>query len=163
MKVSFVEPAEPLPGTLLYDAAEYSFRFEPGSPVDLAERMGGSGATSLSIGTLQIEVGVASGLVLFAWGLHPRSQWRSGMLSLPNPQPGLVRVTCPEGLRHGVAIGLAEVGAWSTLHDPRSGWIQVARDSASPDGEQILVAAGTVLGLREGSIASVWLQPVFDE
>jgi hypothetical protein len=162
MMVSFSHrQGEALEGSLVYDEPEYSFRFTPGSPLDLAERAGKLGLTSISIGTLQIEVGVATCTVLFAWGLHPHSRWLSHALDAPDPKVGIVRVNCPGGLQRGVSIGLAEVGAWTTLCDRHTGWIRVAIDSDLADEEQVLVATGIVLGLRQKSLVSVWLHPVF--
>jgi hypothetical protein len=155
------ERGDALEGALEYDAAEHSFRFTPASPVDLAERAGAGGRTSLSIGTLQLEVGVATGIVLFAWGLHPRAAWQERAVGSPRAEPGVVRVSCREHLERGVAVSLAEVGRWATSYDVGTGWVRVA-PAEEPDEAQVLIASNTVLGLRQGQLSSVWLRPDFE-
>jgi hypothetical protein len=149
-----------LGGSLVFSEGEHSFRFEPGSVVDLSDRTGDAGATSASVGTLQIELDVKSGVVLFVWGLHPRTLWATGSALPSDPREGTVRVVPPSSLVSGVALNLASVGEWETVQDPSTGWIRVRRDEA-PDDEEVLVATGTILGLASGRLNSVWLQPVF--
>jgi hypothetical protein len=60
--------ATPLDGVLRYIDAEHSFSFDVGSPAELLDRSGPAGVTSLSIGTLQVEVGVATGQVCLSGG-----------------------------------------------------------------------------------------------
>ncbi|HEX3426188.1 MAG TPA: hypothetical protein VHT30_08645 [Acidimicrobiales bacterium] len=116
----------------------------------------------MEIGTLQIEVGVDSRLVLFVWGLHSRARWIEGRVAAPNGRSGIVEVSEPPDLRLGVSIGLADVNAWTTVYDPETGWLRVAPPAAQDD-DLILVSTGIVLGLQgEGELASVWLQPVLD-
>lgn len=152
---------EALEGTLVFDAAEHSFRFTVASPVDLSERVDGDGLTSLSIGTLQVEVAVATGLLLFVWGLHPRASWREQCMAIPDTDPGLVHVSPPETLSPGVSLEIAGVGAWSTSFDAETGWVRVGR-SEEADDVQVLIATDTVLGLRCGQLNSIWLRPEFE-
>lgn len=164
MKASFIAHAgDELEGSLVYVATDYSFRFDPGSPVALAERTGDLGVTSLAVGTLQIEVGVGSHLVLFVWGLHPRTRWAEGHLPDPAFRRGIVEVLYDPGLQRGVTVGLADVGVWSTVYDPRSGWVRVAASDALREDDHVLVSTGVVLGLRgDGDLCSIWLHPVLD-
>lgn len=155
------ELGDALEGWLCYDESEHSFRFTAGSPLDVADRAGAGGQTSLSIGTLQIEVGVSTGIVLFVWGLHPRAQWRVRSIGAPRAEPGVVRVLCPEHLRTGVSVGISEVGSWSTVYDPGAGWVRVSPGEETDD-EQVLIASDTVVGLRRGHLSSVWLRPDFE-
>jgi hypothetical protein len=153
---------EPLDGILEYDADEYSFRFKAASPVDLSERAGDGGLTSLSIGTLQIEVGVATRTAIYVWGLHPRTGWQTDVIPPPRPVPGLVRVASPDRLLPGVSLDVGEVPGWSTRYDQDNGWVRVAAEADNFEEEQILIASDTVLGLRSGELRSLWLRPVFD-
>lgn len=157
-----VSQGAPLDGLLIYSDAEHSFRFEVGDPSDLYARLGDLGRTSLAIGTLQVEVDVATGAALFAWGLHPRERWSDGRGQPEGRLPGEVRVHSTPKLETGVAVSVAEVGEWSTIHDRLSGWVRVTSDTTVDDDEQILIASGIVLGLRTGHLSSVWLHPVFD-
>jgi hypothetical protein len=120
-----------LDGILRYDENEHSFSFTPASPVDLSEQVGADGLTSLSIGTLQVELGVATRIALFVWGLHPRASWQAAVLPSPNALPGVVRVGLPDSLRPGETISIAGVGRWSTLHDERSDWVRVAAEASN--------------------------------
>lgn len=149
-----------LGGTLVFSEGEHSFRFEPGSVVDLRDRVGGQGLTSASVGTLQIELDVESGRVLFVWGLHPRVLWSRGQALPTRPLEGGVRLEPASSLVSGVAVSIAPVGGWQTVHDVSTGWVRVHRDEVLDD-EQVVVATGTVLGLAAGRLNSVWLQPVF--
>ena len=152
---------EALEGALEFDAAEHSFRFTVASPVDLSERVDSEGLASLSIGTLQVEVAIATGLLLFVWGLHPRGSWREQAMATPDAAPGLVRVSEPEALSAGVSREIAGVGAWSTSFDAATGWIHVER-SEEADDVQVLIATDTVLGLKYGQLNSIWLRPEFE-
>jgi hypothetical protein len=155
-------PGQELEGTLVYASREHSFRFDVGSPIEFAERIGTSGVTSLTVGTLQVEVGVDTHLVLFIWGLHPRARWIEGVVGTPNYRTGIVEVQEPRDLRRGVSIGLAEVNAWSTVHDSETGWLRVAAPAVQDD-DLVLVSTSAVLGLgRTGELTSIWLQPVLD-
>ena len=152
----------PLDGLLVYSDAEHSFRFEVGAPSDLETRSGGAGRTSLSVGTLQVEVDVATGVALFAWGLHPRERWSDGGGRPERQRPGEVQVHSTFPLEAGVAVPVAAVGVWHTIHDGMTGWVRVTSDERTEDDAQILIASGTVLGIRAGRLNSVWLNPVFE-
>jgi hypothetical protein len=156
-----VDVGDPLSGSLFYEDRAHSFRFVPGSPQELEERSGRRGLTSLSVGTLQIEVGVETRLALFVWGLAPKARWKTGGLDGPKPQPGIVHVTPSRAFSRGVSISVAEVGHWDSLFDETTGWLRVSAEELS-DTHQILIATDTVLGLRDKSLTSVWLQPVFE-
>ncbi|GGL06731.1 hypothetical protein Sme01_67050 [Sphaerisporangium melleum] len=147
-------------GVLTYVEHEYGFSFEPGSPADLARAVGGEGVTSVTIGTLQIEVGVSSRRALYVWGYHPRSLWEEVSLSPPAAKPGAVILDPDEPFEMGVSEALAAVGEWPTAYDPACGWLRIAPDGA--DDERTEVATGVVLGRRGRELHSVWLQPFFE-
>jgi hypothetical protein len=149
-----------LEGSLEFDEMEHSFRFTPASPMDLAERVDGDGLTSLLIGTLQVEVAVATGTLLFVWGLHPRASWSERSIGSPTAASGLVRVARREILASGVSLGIADVGVWSTSFDAETGWVR-ASATDEPDDTQVLIATDTVLGLRGRHLNSIWLCPEF--
>ena len=150
----------PLEGSLEFDETEHSFRFTPASPLDLADRVDGGGLTSLSIGTLQIELAVATGSLLFVWGLHPHASWSERSIGSPQAASGLVRVARREIFAPGVTLGIADVGVWSTSFDAETGWVR-ASAAGRPDDTQVLIATDTVLGLRGGHLNSIWLRPEF--
>lgn len=155
-----VEAGSPLAGRLVYVEAEHGFRFDVVSPADLVERAGGQESAVASIGTLQIEVGVASRRALFVWGLHPRSRWRQGVLPAPVRTGGVAELGPEVDHRPGAAVAIADVGEWETTYDPLSGWVRVA---AGDRREQRLVeiADAVLLGAAGGDLVSVWLRPEF--
>lgn len=152
----------PLDGTLVYSDSEYSFRFEVSSSAELASRLGSLGRTSLEVGTLQLELDVATGAMLFVWGLHPRARWVDGACSPDRATPGIVRARSDPQLEAGVTIAIAEVGGWSTTYDGTTGWVRVAEDPTAKDDGQIMIASGIVVGLRGDRLVSLWLQPTFE-
>lgn len=151
-----VEPGVAIEGQLSYREAEYSFNFNVTSPDILRAREGGAGRSSVSLGTLQIEVGTSTGTALFVWGLHPRTMWMEGQLPKPLTRTGVVRFD--DKFETAVSKLLASVGEWSTIYDPDGGWLRVAPDQ---DFEEVLIeiASGVVLGEKKGRLSSVWLNP----
>ena len=157
--------ATPLDGFLVFTESDHAFGFQPGSPMVLRELIGNAGVTSLSIETLQIEVAVASRVVLFVWGLHPRARWQTGTLERPSARPGLLRLEDPVRLEagaSGVSIELESGVTWRTTYDPGTGWLRVAQAGDTKVGDRILIATGTVIDVLDGKINAVWLQPIFD-
>jgi|SRR5215472_13217011 len=162
ISLTAVANERPLEGILRYITAEHSFIFEPTSPADVQARSGLSGVTSLSVGTLQIEIGVDTRLVLFVWGLHPRTTWNMQPIGRPNPEKASVSVEMQVPLLRGVTVPIAPVGAWATSFDEITGWVRVARDANFASERELLVASGITLGLTNGGLDSLWLHPVFE-
>jgi hypothetical protein len=151
---------EPLDGVLAYVSHDHAFRFDTGEPQKLIERIGTKGSASLAIGTLEIEVGVETGLVLFVWGYHPKVTWRLEPIEVPSTSPGLVRVV-DVALQKGVAIRVIRDGEWTTSFDEATGWIRIASVEA-PSPRATLVASDIALGFRGDELAGVWLRPIFE-
>jgi hypothetical protein len=160
----FAAPTDegPLEGILRYVGIEHSFAFDVASHTDLQMRSGTAGVTSLGIGTLQIEVAVETGTVLFAWGLHPRARWKIHSIGQPTPAATGARVEASRPLQRGVALAIAPVGSWTTSFDDTTGWVRVAKDEHSVSEQEVLVASGIVLGLTNRKLDSLWLQPIFE-
>lgn len=163
-KMIFVTPTndEPLEGILRYTESEYSFAFDVASPADLQKRSGSAGVTSLTVGTLQIEVGIEHGSILFVWGLCPRARWKRESIGRPNPIASGARVETSEKLQPGVSVEIAAVGSLSTSFDDTSGWVRVAKNQGSASHQEVEVASGVVLGLTNDDLDSLWLQPIFE-
>ncbi len=151
-------PGTPLEGRLTYSEAEFSFRFEVSSPAELRENMGGTDLASVSIGTLQVEVGVVSRRALFAWGLHPKTRWNEGGLPAPDWSAGAVVMAPEADFAAGVSVRLVDVGEWVTIYDPASGWVRVSSNSA-PEDQLVEIASGILLGSNSDQLTSVWLKP----
>jgi hypothetical protein len=153
------EAGEPLRGRLSYVTGEHSFRFDASDPEALSERAGDEGVTSLAVGTLQLEVGVASRRALYVWGLHPRARWTDAAIGTPAFRAAVVLVAPGHELIAGVSLSVAPVGTWITRHDQRTGWVAVTPDLRD-DVELVEIADGVLVGRRDGHLAAVWLRPV---
>lgn len=153
------EPGLPLSGRLTYLESEYSFVFDVADRSDLVEYAGESGFTSITIGTLQIEIGIESRRALYVWGYHPKLSWVQALLEPPIVERQAVLLASDKPtLQVGVSIAVAPVGAWRTTHDRSNGWVRVAPDDVSDDW-LTEIAEGTVLGCLHGDLHSVWLLP----
>lgn len=141
-------------GELVYDYAEYSFRFER-PRLESTE----AGVTSLLLGTLQIEVDVAMRRILFFWGLHPYTRWKDGPAAPGKVLEGDVIVHTDTGLKTGISHAVAEVGEWATTYDSTTGWVHVHPPDWYDDKVQVEVAPGCLVGLQGEALSSVWLKP----
>ena len=150
----------PLKGELVYRAYEYSFDFKVESESELARRAGSKGTISVVVGTLQIEVGIETGAVLFLWGLHAHNtQWRRDRLPRISWEKGCVKVRFDQEPIIGVSQGLAEVGEWQTRYDADTGWICVSCDEGDTGERYVEFAEDTIAGLADEKLVSLWLRP----
>jgi len=155
--------AEEISGTLIYTESEHSFRFDPGSPAVLNDIAADAGLTSLAIGTLQVEVAIATGRVLFVWGLHSKARWTVEAIGQPEATPGLVELSRVHEVTAGVSRQIADAEELFTSFDPETGWVRVTwAPLNSTDEQRIRIASGTCLGLRGDQLTSVWLQPIWE-
>lgn len=156
------EEGSPLEGVLKYSAEDYSLRFELNPLRDRPARLGVSGLASIMIGTLQLEVDIESRLLLFAWGLHPKTLWIDGSGAPHDAHPGRVKVGKGVRLQEGVAIPMSRVGEWSTIYDSKSKWARLTKDFNIPDEIQVTISSGVVIGLRQKYLNSVWMYPLLE-
>lgn len=153
-----------LQGELLYRTHEYSFEFVPASREDVRKRAGASGTTSLCIGTLQLEVGIQTGGVLFVWGYHPRNTWKEDKLDPPAFINGALRLEGPNSssLQPGVTVDIGGNAAWTTACDLRSGWVHVRQaNGASKAVRLVEFATSCVAELLDKQLVGLWLHPQF--
>ncbi|GAA4206359.1 hypothetical protein GCM10022252_68360 [Streptosporangium oxazolinicum] len=150
----------PLAGTLKYLNDEYSFIFEPLHLPELAHRSSG-GVTSVTIDTLQIEVGVESKEALYVWGFHPKNRWINSDLPIPKRTPGAVIFDIKHDLKAGISIPISNAESWRTEYDSSNDWLRVSF-GISADEHLIEIADGILLGEESGELTSVWLNPIFD-
>ncbi|MFE7837206.1 hypothetical protein ACFU53_14535 [Streptomyces sp. NPDC057474] len=158
MKFSIQEGSS-LEGVLTYDDSEYGFSFSAQSAESLSERLGSEGVTSVLIGTLQLEVDIASRDVLFAWGYFPNVRGEVAELGTPRCSPGRVFISSDHSFQPGVSLAVPGKG-WRVSYDPSSGWVAIRRMDTG-DADFVQIASGIVLGIDTGNLASVWLHPVF--
>jgi hypothetical protein len=150
-----------LRGRLKYRRDEHAFDFEPSSADELAKHTGSQGVASLSLGTLQLEVGIETGHLLYVWGYHPRSGWAEQELADVRSQTGCLRVLSDAALIPGVSTSLGDSGAWRTLVDHRSGWVSVEPLEPTPVEAYVEIADSVLVGLAEQRIAGLRLRPEY--
>ena len=148
-----------LQGDLFYNRAEHSFDFEPVSRSGVRRRMGDLGPTSVLIGTLQIEIGVETGTLLYVWGYHPQPAWKHARLSSPTAQPGMVSISLEEAPEPGVSIGLVEINEWATAYDPNNGWICIGDPAPSESAQWVEFATNTIAAIGDSQLRALWLRP----
>lgn len=159
MRFVFSSEEKPLSGRCIYRAYEYSFDFEPDNREEVIQRAGEKGTTSLVIGTLQIEVGILSAALLYAWGYHPHTSWRRDHLPPISWEKGCVKVQFDQEPIIGVSQGLAEVGEWQTTYDANTGWICVSSHRDDAGERYVEFAEDTIAGLANEKLVSLWLRP----
>lgn len=155
-----IEAGRPLSGQLLYRASEYSFMYQVADGLEVQRRTGSEGVTSLVADTLQLEVGVQTGQVLFAWGYLPSNSWRETDFLPPEVEHGVLRLKDFGELESGVSISISRGSEWKVEFNRTTGWVRVA---VSPIGGEVAVqiADGVVVGVQGDRIVSVWLCPKF--
>jgi hypothetical protein len=151
----FVRDGAAVGGRLTYAVEDHGFRFEAGSREELAGRLGDRGVTSVVIDTLQLEVDIASGDVLFAWGYFPLGAAETGELAVPEAREGRVRVVDEEPFEPGVSVGVPGE-RWRTSYDRTTGVVAVRLREAA-DAVFVRIADGVVLGVDGAELVAVWL------
>lgn len=147
MRLTLDDDATPSPGTLVYNAADFSF--------DTLGRVQ-EGESSLLLNDLQIELD-EDGRLLFVWGLCPASAWSQIDAVVPTARPGVLRL---DGIpmTPGTSKRLNEESRWSVGVNSGAGWVCVGDPSAS--GDVIEFGPGAVAVLADGTLRSLWLRPV---
>ncbi|MCC8373917.1 MULTISPECIES: hypothetical protein [Photorhabdus] len=155
---------KPLQGKLIYRESEYSIDFIDYSEVEVERKTGNQGCTSLTIGTLQIEVGVESGKLLYPWGLYPLQHCESRELIIPTMLPGEIFVYLNNTkLIQGVAMDIPNINLWPAFRDPSTKWICIGDDELIGGITVIQFADNVAMALRNDSLMSLWIKPVSEE
>ena len=138
----------------MYHISEHSFDFIPKSNILLRNIE----TTSLSLGTLQIEVSISSKRLLYVWGYHPLAKWTRAKLASVTFVDGEVFFLTTDQLEKGVSLDVDAGINWKTVYDVASGWIMISElDWTS--GDWVRIADDCVLGLREEKLGSVYIHP----
>ncbi len=117
-------------------------------------------ATSLSLGTIQLEVDIESRLVLQVWGYHPREAWIPGLVQAPEAVRGGLRVHESTKLARGVSVPITCDTSWVTTFDPASGWLSIHCDDVEPPRTVVEFAESTLAGLSLTRLVALWLRPL---
>jgi hypothetical protein len=149
-----------LDGTLVYRQSEYSIDFSVKSAAQLSHLVEGASSTSLLFTTLQIEVAIKNGDLLYPWGLFPHTQWQIGRLAVPEFRGGRVRlIRQGDELRRGVSIACPGSDSWPVVCDKGSGWICLGDATPRVNAVAVEYARKAGVVLVDERIVSVWLQP----
>lgn len=150
----------PLAGVLRYSRTDMGFSFEAASLPDLAMRAGSQGMSSLVIDTLQLEVGVETGQILYAWGYCPESSWLPAVLEPPVYSDARITVKVDPPLEESISVSISRT-PWKIQVDRDSEWVLISPSEAT--GERVVkIADGILLGLVEAKLNSIWLCPRFE-
>lgn len=164
MKFLFSEENNSLCGSLIYRESEYSLDFICASTEKLKKKSGSQGCMSLTVGTVQIEVGVETGSLLYPWGLLSLVSCERKKIELPSFKEGTINIHLEQGkLISGVSFDIPGSNAWETILDSDGEWIYIG--DAKADFKRISFvefAAGTVVGISDdGGIFGFFIKPVF--
>lgn len=151
----------PVSGRLLYRPEEYSFDFVPPAGMELQDRIGTDGTASIAIGTLQLEVSITTGVVLFAWGYHPYVSWREQGLESPDAESGCLKLKSTDGLLSGVSYDIGSSTNWRTSFDRATNWVRIQADDTVGADQFVQFASDTIAGLRNEELVELWLHPTF--
>ena len=146
-----------LHGIPIYRKGEHSFEFLMKDDAELIAVAGKMGTTSLSIGTLQVEIGIESRNLLYVWGYHPRFNWRTAVIPIPKVIPGVVTLKSDVNLELGVSLSLEEGGLWQTFYDANSEYVAITRNEDFLSGIPIQIADGCIVVLKAGVLSSLLL------
>ena len=156
---------EVLPGSSLrlgsprYVPDDFAFVFQeslPGAPI---ESHGAEGTTSFLIGTLQLEVDIASSICLYPCGYCPSVTWRLTSLVAPPSRPGALRFSCDEPLTEGISVGLEDMIVVQFFFDPQTGWFCAGDNQISPDISAVEFATDCMAVVIDGRLVSLWIRP----
>ena len=151
-----------LPGRVVYRAADYAFDFEIQSHKDLSDRVGQHGTTSLLIGTLQIEVSIETGLLLYVWGYCPSTQWSRATVIPAFRKSGCVKLISSNRLEVGISEKYVKIMQWPIVYDDESGWICVGKADQPMGANWIEFATDTIAVVQGTVLYALLLRPDFE-
>jgi hypothetical protein len=148
-----------LRGTLTYSKRDFGFGFDPISQAELEERLSLEGTASLSLDTLQIEIDVGTGILLYAWGYCPHVSWHPEHLRPAFDAAG-IRVGGLARVERGVSVAIDDDRIWRTSYDASTGWICVRAQPRSAASQLFEFASACVAELNASRLSALWLRPL---
>ncbi len=88
LHLSIVGHMQPLAGEAIYLRHDHAFRFKVAVPDAARERTGTMGTAAIALDTLEVEVGVETGLCLWLAGYSPVTGWRQRAVTPPASEAG---------------------------------------------------------------------------
>lgn len=158
---SIADEVEHLAGDPIYLRNDHAFDFLPADAAAVRQHAGKLGTTSVVLDTLQLDVGIETGLCLWVHGYSPTTGWNLRSVVPPPSQAGGLRCSAEDGLRQGVSIR-AMVGKPSVYFDTSSGWFCAAATQAWPrvDGERaVQIATDTLALVSPDELLALFVRP----
>lgn len=141
-------------GALVYRVEDHAFDFD-----EYPSEAAGGPRMSLLIGTVQIEVDVATRRLLFAWGYSPSQAWCPSSVPAVERTPGRAYVPAELELRPGMSHTIVQESEVLSKVDAQRQVVQFLRDSASPQ-RSCEIAPGVGLLVTGSGLIGVELAPV---
>lgn len=148
------QPGQVFAGALVYRAEDHAFDFDE-YPSEAAE----GPRTSLLIGTIQVEVDVATRRLLFVWGYSPSAGWCQSPVRPVEGAAGRAYVPLGMELRPGMSQEVVQQSELRSKVDPERHVVQVLRDATVPQSS-CEIAPGVGLLFADSELVGVELAPV---
>ncbi len=157
---SVVEGMQPLSGEAVYVRGDHAFDFRPAYAAVARQRAGELGTAAIALDTLQLEVGVETGLCLWVSGYSPVTGWMSRAVVAPPVQHGGLQCNVDGGLQRGVSVR-AMVGQPTRYFDPSTGWFCATTTEAwlSAGEGAVEVATDTIVLVGEDQLLAIFVRP----
>jgi hypothetical protein len=158
MRFRFETGSSPTPGQPSYAVEDHALTYDLQRDEDV--QLGASPRhTSLSIGTIQIEVSLDTYQCLYVWGYCPSTHWKKSSLSTPIAKRGRVFVETDAPLFAGVSVGIEQMSKAKVRFDIKSGWLCIGTPECNENDEVIEFATSSLAVLNEGRLRSIWIRP----
>lgn len=150
-------------GELIYRTDEYSFDFVP-APGDALDSYFVLGMASLLVGTLQLEIDVESGRVLFPSGYYPLIRYKLCAIVPPVTEQVGLRAISDHLFSTGVGEKISDTGEWPTLFDNQTGWVGIGQIECGAGCRMVEFATNSVALLSGERLVGLLLRPrIVDE
>ena len=155
LRFAYMPDCKLLEGKLIYRQQEYSFDFY------VAEAKTMVGGSTITIGTLQIEVNGDTGCLRYIWGYWPNVTWKAVTLPTINFFSGGVKVMPIEDVNDAIVVTLEEYEKWRTFYDAENGWLCIT--PVEPEHLQLCqhieFARNIGASISQEQLQALWLHP----
>ncbi|WP_037588721.1 hypothetical protein [Stenoxybacter acetivorans] len=159
----FNKSDRPLLGKLFYYQSEYSLDFIEYPDEDFTKLPSARGYTSISVDTLQIEIDIDTGKLLYPWGLFPLVNAIEKPLILPSSYYGEIYIRVRNSkLISGVSIDFPSAKNWVLYKDSSSGWIFIGDRNIIQYSFSIEFARNVIASIENNNIVAFWMKPIVE-
>ncbi|MHC5226276.1 hypothetical protein [Ignatzschineria sp. LJL83] len=148
---------EPILGKLIYYMDEHSMDFILDAKNDT---FGESGLISLTINTLQIEVDLKSGRLIYPWGFFPLININEKVLDIPQRGYGDIFINNQEDdFISGVSVRFPNFEVRELCRVSQTDWIFIGNVDELQDSYSIEFAQNVIATLKNNKIVAFWFCP----